>query len=126
MGQTSHTPVLDPAGPALAIGTYQQPRAVTRKLLRLPAWIVFYRGSLTKYVAMVRDMTREGIFFYSDFKPAVGDQIEFVLKFPKWTNTGVVACKGKILRVEQTAQDARTGVAVSLNRFMVLKLHESA
>ena len=70
---------------------------------------------------MVRDMTGRGIFFYSEFRPAVGDEIEFVLKFPKWTNTGVFACKGKVVRVEQPVPDACPGVAVSLNRFMLWK-----
>ena len=126
MTQTNHTPVFKSAQAPALIGKCAQLRAVPRKSVRLPAWIVFYRGNLQRHVAMVRDMTRQGMFFYSDFQPAVGEQIEFVLKFPRWTNTGVVACKGKVLRVEPALSHARTGVAVSLNRFMVLKLDESS
>ena len=93
----------------VVIGEYRQQRMVPRKLLRLPAWIVFYRASLKKHVAMVRDMTRQGVFFYSDFRPAVGDQIEVRVEVLELDQHARVACKGKVLRVEQPAPDARTG-----------------
>ena len=103
---------------AIAVGCPKQ-RSMKRKLLRLPAWIVFYRTSLKKHVTMVRDMTREGIFFYSDVRPSVGEEIAFVLKFPKWTKTPTVACKGEVMRVEEAVPGAHPGVAVRLSHFVV-------
>src|SRR5438477_7512808 len=78
-------------------------RNTSRKQVRLPAWVIAYRESLHKHVAMVRDMTKDGMFLYCGIAKAAscGDEIEFVIRFPKWTNTPAVACKGKIVRIEQ-------------------------
>lgn len=73
------------AGEAIMLGLCpNQQRSATRKFHRLPA-TVFYGINLQKHVAMVRDMTRQGIFFYSDVRPQLGKEIAFVMTFPKWT-----------------------------------------
>ena len=82
--------------------------------------MVFYSVNFKKHVAMVRDMTRQGIFFYSDVRPQVGEEVAFVMKFPKWTDSSLIACKGKVVRVEQAVPGAAVGVALSLSRFLVL------
>jgi hypothetical protein len=105
----------------LALGDYTHQRAAKRKFVRLPAWVIFYRINQQKHVALVRDMSRKGIFFYSDFRPLLGEEIEFVMKFPKWTNTAPIACKGTVVRVECATPGAAIGIAASLNRFIVLK-----
>lgn len=97
-----------------------QQRVSERHFVRLPAWMVFYRRGLKKHVSMVRDMNRSGIYFYSNFAPLQGSHIEFVMKFPRWTNLKAIACKGKVLRVEQPEAGADVGVAVELSRFWVL------
>ena len=97
-----------------------QQRVIERRFVRLPAWMVFYRHGLKKHVSMVRDMNRSGIYFYSNFAPLQGSHIEFVMKFPKWTNLRPIACKGEVLRVEQPVPGAAVGVAVKLSRFWVL------
>ncbi|PYX63167.1 MAG: hypothetical protein DMG74_18035 [Acidobacteria bacterium] len=108
-------------GEAIMLGECpNQQRSATRKFLRLPAWMVFYGVSFQKHVAMVRDMTRQGIFFYSDVRPQLGEEMAFVMKFPKWTQSSPIACKGKVVRVEQAVPGAATGVALSLTRFFVL------
>jgi hypothetical protein len=89
--------------------------------------MVFYRVNLQKHVALVRDASRQGIFFYSDIQPSEGDRIDFVLQFPKWTNSGVIVCKGTVVRVEQAATPgARIGVAVRLDRYIILKEQKNA
>jgi hypothetical protein len=98
-----------------------QQRFHERRFVRLPAWMVFYRHGLRKHVTMVRDLNRSGIYFYSKLAPLAGTDIEFVMKFPEWTNLGPVACKGKVLRVEQPECGAAIGVAVRLSRFWVLR-----
>lgn len=95
-------------------------RAAERRFLRMAAWMIFYRHGLRKHPSMVRDINRTGIYFYSNFAPAIGTEIEFVMKFPKWTNLGPVACKGEVLRVEQRIDGAAIGVALRLTRFWVL------
>jgi hypothetical protein len=103
------------------LGKCPNRRATVRHFVRLPAWIVFYQDNLKRHLGFVRDVSRRGIFFYSDFHPAVGDEIAFVMKFPTWTNVGPVVCRGEVVRVEQAAQQARVGVAARLKRFMILK-----
>jgi len=95
-------------------------RSTARQFLRLPAWIIFYRTNLQIHVAFVRDMSRQGIFFHSDIEPWEGDEISFVLRFPTWANSAVIACKGTVIRVEQAAPGARLGVAARLDRCLVL------
>jgi len=80
----------------------------------------FFGVNLSKHVAIERDMTRQGIFFYSDVRPLVGEEIVFVMKFPRWTNSSPTACKGKVVRVEQAVPGDDIGVALSLSRFLVL------
>ena len=112
-------PTMAEAPPVYIVNSAQ--RSTKRRLLRLPAWItVRHADGPMKYVAMVRDMTREGIFFYSDFQPKIGDEIDFVLSFPKWTNTPTVECQGRVLRVEQPDPTAHPGIAVRLTRFSVV------
>jgi hypothetical protein len=97
----------------------QEPERRARASVRMPAWIVSYRHSWKRQMIKVRDLSQGGIFFYSDFCPRQGDEVEFVLKFPKWTNSGPITCKGKVVRVEESAP--AVGVAVSLNRYFVLR-----
>jgi hypothetical protein len=91
-----------------------------RRFIRMPAWMIFYRAGLRKHVSLVRDLNRNGIYFYSDIAPQKGSEIEFVMRFPRWTELGVVACKGVVVRVEQPLKAAKIGIAVKLTRFFVL------
>lgn len=96
-------------------------RKSERRFVRLPSWMIFYRQGLRKHVSLVRDLNHGGMYFYSKLAPQVGEEVEFVMRFPKWTNLGLVACKGRVLRVEQPNRDAAIGVALKLTRFWVLK-----
>ncbi len=87
----------------------------------MPSWMIFYREGLRKHVSLVRDLDRKGMYFYSKMAPEIGSEIEFVMRFPKWTNLQLIACKGKVLRVEQPADGAAVGVALHLTRFWILK-----
>ena len=62
---------------AVMLGECPYSRAVERKFVRLPAWVIFYRRGRKKHVAMVRDMSRQGIFLNSvgevDLLPLVLD-----------------------------------------------------
>jgi hypothetical protein len=120
MPKPSHTGARS-ASRATTLGDYAHQRATKRKFVRLPAWVIFYRVNQQKHVALVRDMSRKGIFFYCDFRPLLGEDIEFVMKFPKWTNTAPIACKGTVVRVECAVPGAAIGIAASLSRFAVLK-----
>jgi hypothetical protein len=102
------------------LGNIADQRLKRRRLLGLPAWIIVYTvNSRQKYVARVRDMTRAGMFFYSELRPSVGEEIDFILRLPRWTKAPALACKGEVLRVEQSVSTTRLGIALRLNRFTV-------
>ena len=62
-------------------------RRMRRRLLGMAAWIIVYTdNSRQQYVARVRDMTRASVFFYSESRPSVCEDIDFLIKFPTWTN----------------------------------------
>jgi hypothetical protein len=94
-------------------------RLAQRSLLCLPAWAIFYRTGREKRLVKVRNMTRHGMFFYSDMPFEPGQVIEFVLRFPRWTNSGPIACRGVVTRVESSAMGS--GLAVTLDRCFVLQ-----
>ena len=61
-------------GEAIMLGVCVCPNqqgSVSRKFLRLPAWF-FFGVNPSKHFAIDRDMTRQGIFFYSDVRPSSG------------------------------------------------------
>ncbi len=102
------------------VGKVSDQRRTRRRLLGLPAWIIVYTvNSRQKYVTRVRDMSRAGMFFYSELRPTVGEEIDFILRFPRWTKAPALACKGEVLRVEQSVSTARPGIALRLNRYTV-------
>jgi PilZ domain-containing protein len=107
---------------AVMTGAQLERRRKKRTLVRLPVWIQIQlqHSDLHRHVGMVRDMNRKGIFFYSDFASSAGSELEFVLRFPAWTNSPPIACKGKVVRVQKAPVGAVYGVAVSLSRYRVL------
>jgi hypothetical protein len=105
--------------PGLAMARSAERRLARRPLLCLPAWAIFYRTGRDKRMVKVRNMTRHGMFFYSDLAFEPGQIIEFVLRFPRWTNSGPIACRGVVTRVESSALSS--GVALTLDRCFVLK-----
>jgi len=96
-------------------------RNCERRFVRMPSWMIFYSYGMKKHVAMVRDLNRSGMYFYSNLLPEVGSELAFVMRFPRWTNFGLLACKGTVLRVERPKEGAAVGVALKLSRFWALR-----
>jgi len=121
MQASDFAPLHNASAEAVMTGAQPERRWKKRTLVRLPVWIHLQPGDPHRHVGMVRDMNCRGIFFYSDFGSTPGDQLEFVLRFPAWTNNAPISCKGKVVRVQKAPVGAVYGVAVSLKRFRVLK-----
>ena len=85
-------------------GDQPERRWKKRTLVRLPVWIQLQPSDPHRHMGMVRDMNRKGIFFYSDFGSTPGDQLEFVLRFPAWTNNAPISCKGKVVRCPESSR----------------------
>ena len=67
------------------------------------------------HVAMIRDVSATGIFFYSDFKPPVGARVSLTLEIRTSTGNTRIRCDGKVVRVEQIRAGAAPGIALVLD-----------
>lgn len=88
---------------------YTNQRSSPRTLIVCPISINFHSGTAH---GIVRDISAGGIFFYSNYKPAVGTSLDFSLHFKDKKVTG----QGEVVRVEQRAPGAAIGVAVRISR----------
>jgi hypothetical protein len=62
------------------------------------------------HTGIVRDISKEGIFFYSNYNPQLQQTISLVLHL----NNVEIECTGKVVRVEQKAPGAAVGIAVKI------------
>jgi hypothetical protein len=91
------------------------PRGAARVFVRLPAWVTVESQDMTEHVAFVRDISPRGIFFYSDWAPSRGQEISFVLQYLSGTNKVRLHLTGMVVRVERSAADSATGIAVAFD-----------
>src|SRR5919204_916127 len=67
------------------------------------------------HVGVLRDISKHGIFLYSDFKPAVGTKLGIVLRSTFGNrDDGGIFCEGVVVRVEQVRVGAAPGIAIQL------------
>ncbi len=84
-------------------------RSTPRSLVIFPVSITKKNGGET-HSGIVRDISKEGVFFYSNYRPQPQDVISFVLHM----SDNKIACTGQVLRVEQKAPGAAVGIAVKI------------
>jgi hypothetical protein len=90
------------------------PRRSSRAFVRLPARIT--DGSSQRgYVAFVRDISSTGAFFYAGFNPKHGQRISIELEYWNARNRIRLRLTGKVVRVEQPAPTATTGIAMAFD-----------
>jgi hypothetical protein len=65
---------------------------------------------------MVRDVSREGIFLYSDFAPAIGSQLNINVVLSEQRLK--LSCQATVVRVEQISPGAAPGIAARLQQPM--------
>jgi len=96
-------------------------RSSPRIPVRTPVTIKTKNGG-TKHTGFTRDLSQNGVFFYSDSEIAEGTQLEMVLILPaeltaaekKW-----VCCQASVVRV-QAGDGKSVGLAASIDRMDVL------
>jgi hypothetical protein len=81
--------------------------------LKRTAWLTFRSFEPHESVGLLKDISPKGIFFYSDFAPVVGDELDFVVEFLTGRDQTRLHLKGTVVRVEQPASGCAPGVAVS-------------
>jgi len=90
-------------------------RNAARVFVRLPAWVTVGCQDDSEHVAFVRDISPRGIFFYSDWKPNRGEEIDFVLQYLSGTNKVRLHLSGMVVRTEPSAANSACGIAVAFD-----------
>ena len=95
------------------LGAFATRRSTTRVPIRRIAWLTFEMLPDHERVALVKDISTRGIYFYSDFDPDIGDQLEFLVEFLSGPERVRLHLKGEVVRVEKAALGSSCGVAIS-------------
>ena len=98
---------------AMMLGRCPKRRSAPRIPLRRTAWLTFISSEPHEGVGLLKDISPKGVFFYSDFAPVVGDELDFVVEFLTGRDQTRLHLKGEVVRVEQPARGCAPGVAVS-------------
>lgn len=107
----------------MTVGVQQEEKRATRRFaLRLPVSVNYAGNANTALEAQTRDVSARGICFYLDAPLSTGSAIEFTLTLPPeitLTESIRVRCKGKVVRVDGTA-DAKVPVAAVIDEYEFL------
>jgi hypothetical protein len=98
-------------------------RATRRFALRLPVSVNYSGNTGPVLSAQTRDVSARGICFYLEAPLAVGSELDFTLTLPPeitLTESIRVRCKGKVVRVESGAGDAKVPVAAVIDEYEFL------
>ena len=101
----------------------QEKRAARRFALRIPVAVARDENSNHNESAQIRDVSARGGSFYLDSPIAQGSPIGFTLTLPPeitLTESIRVQCKGRIVRVEDAANDGKMAVAAVIEEYEFL------
>jgi hypothetical protein len=101
----------------------QDKRAARRFALRIPVAIARSENSNPNESAQIRDVSARGISFYLDAPIEQGSPIGFTLTLPPeitLTESIRVQCKGRIVRVEDGANNGKMAVAAVIEEYEFL------
>jgi len=68
--------------------------------------------------ALIRDVTPEGVFFFAQFVPALGDEVSLSFHSKPSASSPLVHCTGKVVRIERFSSGA-AGIALELHEYSV-------
>lgn len=96
-----------------------------RSLPRLPVRVqVSVRSAQGEAsTGLTRDLSRNGVFFYTDLKIHEGSDLEIVLMLPPELTQGEkswVCCRASVVRVEEAAGSGQLGVAANIRNIATL------
>jgi|SRR5580692_5491479 hypothetical protein len=101
----------------------QEKRAARRFALRIPVLVARGEDSNQSESAQLRDVSARGICFYLDSPIAQGSPLGFTLTLPPeitLTESIRVQCKGRVVRVEESANDGKLAVAAVIEDYEFL------
>ncbi len=77
-------------------------------------------GRIHEEESLTRDVSARGAFFYLDVKLAEGTPVELTLTLPSeitLTESIRVRCKGKIVRVVESVDGSKIGIAAAIEQY---------
>lgn len=103
---------------AIAIMSARLPEArkVSRVHLTLPASVTCHSLNVRDHLAILRDLSTAGAFFYSEMEVIDGTSLMLQFTLTAFGKNIRLACEGKIVRVERFPRGAATGIAVEFSR----------
>jgi hypothetical protein len=99
--------------------TKTEQRSSRRFSLKLPVSIRCEDGVVREVPAETRDLSAQGVFFYTGTGVSQGSKVEFTLTLPPeitLTEAIRVRCRGRVIRVDQERQH-QTGIAAIIEQY---------
>jgi hypothetical protein len=96
-------------------GSYPNQRLEPRGLAVLP---VVVRAAAQESVGLLRDISQTGMFFYSSLSPAVGSDVEVMIRPSVADSRVTVRCRCRVVRLESSMSGAATGVGVAIEEYL--------
>lgn len=96
------------------VGERREHRISIRTLI-VASGTVYFREN--RHVGLIRDISREGLFVYTDFKPNIGDTLRVVVNGRNEASDQPVTCTGTVVRVESKATGAAVGIALKITAY---------
>jgi PilZ domain-containing protein len=100
---------------------HNEQRDTERRPLCVAAKVVQPQPNTPEKVGLIRDVSRSGIFFYSNFAPEVGSRLTVSFTVPpsdansdSSLSPGEITCTGKVVRVVKGNAGAATGIGLRL------------
>jgi hypothetical protein len=100
---------------------HHEQRDTERRPLCVAAKVNSPQTDAKEKVGLVRDVSRSGIFFYSNFAPEIGSRLTVSFTVPPSDassdtvlSPGEITCSGKVVRVVKGNAGAATGIGLRL------------
>jgi hypothetical protein len=103
---------------ATPAATKTDQRTSRRFALKLPVSIRYADGQPREIPAETRDVSAQGVFFYTGSRLSEGEKVEFTLTLPPeitLTESIRVRCRGRIVRIDDAP--TRTGIAAIIEQY---------
>lgn len=97
------------------LGSCPNQRLEPRDIAVLP---VVVRAEGQECVGLLRDISPTGMFFYCSLSPAVGSDIEVVVRPSVADSSVAVHCRCRVVRIEARLPGAATGVGVAIEEYL--------
>ena len=98
--------------------TKAEQRTSRRFALKLPVSIRCEDGKLTEVPAETRDLSAQGVFFYTGTDVSQGSRVEFTLTLPPeitLTESIRVRCRGRVIRIDH--ERPQGGIAAIIEQY---------